>query len=84
MGLPISLFLTFPNGMSGNVNLIDFCYTILGEYCRRLKSEKSAFCGTSFCLILAILASQKQSAAKPNISAQVRVPGDFMTLSNPY
>ena len=47
-------------------------------------SQKSAFCGTSFCPILAILAPQKQSAAKPNISAQVIVPGDFLALSNPY
>ena len=47
-------------------------------------SQKSTFWGTSFCPILAILAPQKQSAARPNISAQVDTPGEFMALSNPY
>ena len=47
-------------------------------------SQRSTFWGTSFCWILAILAPQKQAAARPNFSALGGVPGDFLALSNPY
>ena len=42
---------------------------------KKFLKKKSTFWGTSFCPILAILAPQKQSAARPNISAQGDTPG---------